>query len=163
MSQRPDTPPLITYDALIRSRYSETDQMGYVYYGRYFEFFEQARTEMLRSMGLPYSKMEAEGVMLPVIKADIQYHRPIFYDELMTIRVQVFEEPVSRIRTFYEVYSEGEAGEPAVTGKAGEEPAMTQVDAKPAVTGFVELCFMDRETRRPVRAPELFIKAVQRR
>jgi len=88
--------------------------------------------------------MEKEGVMLPVIKAEIQYQRPIFYDELMTVRVQVFEEPVSRIRTFYEVYSEEEVGEPAVTG-------------------FVELCFMDRETRRPVRAPELFLKAVQRR
>lgn len=163
MSQRPDTPPLITYDALIRSRYSETDQMGYVYYGRYFEFFEQARTEMLRSMGLPYSKMEAEGVMLPVIKAEIQYHRPIFYDELMTVRVMVFEEPVSRIRTFYEVYSEGDGGESVESEKASENPGMTQADAKPAVTGFVELCFMSRDTRRPVRAPESFLQAVQRR
>lgn len=143
MTSRPDTSPLITFDAHIRSRYSETDQMGYVYYGRYFEFFEQARTEMLRSMGLPYSQMEAEGVMLPVIKADIQYHRPVFYDELMTVRVLVFEEPVARIHTFYDVFS-------------GED------SDKPAVTGYVELCFLDRETRRPVRAPEVFLRAIQK-
>ncbi len=144
MTSRPDTLPLISFDAFIRSRYSETDQMGYVYYGRYFEFFEQARTEMLRAMGLPYSHMEAEGVMLPVIRAEIQYHHPIYYDELMTVRVQVFEEPVSRIRTFYEVFSERNSD-------------------KAAVTGFVELCFLDRETRRPVRAPEVFLRAVQER
>lgn len=143
MIHRPDTPPLITFDAFIRSRYSETDQMGYVYYGRYFEYFEQARTEMLRSMGLPYSQMEAEGVMLPVIQADIRYHRPVYYDEKMTVRVLVYDEPVSRIQTYYEVFSENDS-------------------EKPAVTGYVELCFMDRESRRPVRAPERFLQAIQR-
>lgn len=69
----PDREPLIEYTHKLRSRYGETDKMGYVYYGRYLEYFEVARTEMIRSFGLSYRELEENGVMLPVIHSELEY------------------------------------------------------------------------------------------
>src|SRR5690625_2376 len=133
----PEHSPVHTYTHLLRSRYGETDKMGYVYYGRYLEFFEVARTEMIRSLGLPYSRMEAEGIMLPVVEAALEYRSPVHYDEEMAIRVSVFEVPQVRLVTWYEV--------------------MTDREEEPHAIGRVTLAFSDMETRRPCRAPEDFL------
>jgi acyl-CoA thioester hydrolase len=132
-----DKEPFIEYTHTLRSRYGETDKMGYVYYGRYLEFFEVARTEMIRSYGLSYSKMEKDGIMLPVIHAELDYKSPVYYDEEMEIKVLVFQKPGVRLQTFYEVW-------------AKERDQL-------CVTGEVTLCFMDEDTRRPCRAPSYFI------
>ena len=58
----PDGIPIHSFEHRLRSRYSETDKMGYVYYGRYLENFEQARTEMIRIMGVHYITMEKDGL-----------------------------------------------------------------------------------------------------
>ncbi|HIA94275.1 MAG TPA: acyl-CoA thioesterase, partial [Candidatus Marinimicrobia bacterium] len=60
---------MIQYDHHVKIYYKDIDQMGIVYYSRYFEFFEAARTEMLSSIGLDYVKVEENGAMLPVIEA----------------------------------------------------------------------------------------------
>src|SRR5262245_23887837 len=60
----------------IRVRYAETDQMGYVYYGRYAEFFEVGRVEALRAIGFPYRQLEEAGVRLPVHDLHVKYHKP---------------------------------------------------------------------------------------
>ncbi len=60
----------------LRVRYGETDQMGYMYYGNYAEFFEVGRVEMLRSLGLTYSGMEASGIMMPVLELHCKYIKP---------------------------------------------------------------------------------------
>lgn len=133
----PDTPPIHTYTHPMRSRYGETDQMGYVYYGRYLEYFEEARTEMIRALGMPYSKMEDEGIMLPVIQAQVDYKKPVYYDELMQIKVHLFSLPSVKLETFYEV----------CTGRMKKAHAL----------GKVTLCFMNRESRKPCRAPASFI------
>lgn len=132
----PETPPLLEYVHPIRSRYGETDKMGYVYYGRYLEYFEEARTEMLRSVGLPYASMEDNGIMLPVTKASLEYVRPIFYDELIHIHVMLFRRPQTRLETWYTI--------------SGAE------NGKIRTRGFVELCFVSAETRRPITAPDFF-------
>src|SRR6056297_3504211 len=120
----PETSPILSYTHVLRSRYGETDQMGYVYYGRYPEFFEVARTEMLRSMNLSYRKMEEDGVMLPVVS--------------MQIKVMLFDKPLIRLQTYYAIY--------------------TERHQKPHVKGRVALCFIDSETRKPVKAPAPFLK-----
>lgn len=132
--------PLVSYTHQIRSRYGETDKMGYVYYGRYLEFFEVARTEMIRHAGFSYRELEASGIMLPVIDAEIKYKEPVFYDELMDITVHLFEVPSVRLRTFYEIH--------------------TRERSKLHTLGSVTLCFTDMNTRRPVRAPKSFIDGV---
>lgn len=129
----PDIEPISTFTHTLRSRYSETDRMGYVYYARYLEYFEVARTEMIRSRGISYRKMEEQGYMLPVINAQLAYHAPVQYDDLIAIRVFVFQQPEVKLKTFYKVTVED----------------MTS----PVVTGQVTLCFMNATTRKPCRAP----------
>ena len=136
----PDKKPLIEYSHKLRSRYGETDKMGYVYYGRYLEYFEVARTEMIRSFGLSYRELEENGVMLPVIHSELEYKIPVHYDVEMEIKVMVFDIPQVRLQTFYEV--------------------LTPEQKTPHVLGEVSLCFMDSETRRPCRAPADFLDQI---
>ena len=69
----------------IRVRYAETDQMGYCYYGNYAQYFEVARVEALRSLGVTYKTMEENGIWLPVVDFSINYLQPAYYDEELTI------------------------------------------------------------------------------
>jgi acyl-CoA thioester hydrolase len=62
-----------------------TDKMGVVYYGNYLELFEMARSTMIRERGFLYSQMEADGFNLPVIRAEVDYLAPAFYDDLLLI------------------------------------------------------------------------------
>lgn len=90
----------------IRVRYAETDQMNYVYYGRYAEYFEVARVEALRELGLSYKKMENEGIMLPVLSYNVKYIKPAYYDDLLTLETTIAELPSSRITFYYNVINE---------------------------------------------------------
>lgn len=133
----PNKEPIYSYTHQLRSRYGETDKMGYVYYGRYLEYFEESRTEMIRSFGFPYSKLEKNGIMLPVIHTAVDYKSPVFYDELMDIEVLLYEIPTVRLATYYKVY--------------------TDRKQKPHAEGKVDLCFMKENNRKPCRAPNEFI------
>lgn len=94
-------------DTKIRVRYAETDRMGYVYYGNYAAWFEVARVEALRSLGLSYKTMEDQGVMLPVLSYNIKYFKPAFFDDVLTIRTTVNEIPSgTRIHFHYETLNE---------------------------------------------------------
>ncbi|MBL4674734.1 MAG: acyl-CoA thioesterase [Mucilaginibacter sp.] len=92
----------------IRVRYGETDQMGYMYYGNYAEFFEVGRVEMLRSLGLTYSGMEASGVMMPVLELKCKYLKPARYDEEITVKVTMDKMPGIKIHFRYDLYNERE-------------------------------------------------------
>lgn len=133
----PRKEPIYTYTHTLRSRYGETDQMGYVYYGRYLEYFEESRTEMIRSLGFPYTELEERGVMLPVVHTEVDYKAPVFYDELMQIEVSLFDIPTVRLQTYYKV--------------------CTDRREQPHIIGNVDLCFMDAKDRKPCRAPEQFL------
>ena len=89
-----------------RVRYADTDQMGVVYHGRYFEWFEAARTEMLRFMGLAYTEVERSGVMMPVIEAFCRYKIPVTYDENVGIEVTISELTRAKLRLDYAVIGE---------------------------------------------------------
>lgn len=90
----------------LRVRYSETDRMSYVYYGNYAQYFEVARVEALRSLGITYKKMEEGGLLLPVLEYTIKYFKPAFYDDLLTIRTVIPKLPEARIYFEYETYNE---------------------------------------------------------
>jgi acyl-CoA thioester hydrolase len=100
---------MITSNYRIRVSYADTDQMGVVYYSRYFVYFERARTELMRELGLPYSKMERSGVMLPVTEACCEYKKGMRYDDVIVIRTSISEPPKSRIRMDYEILDEKES------------------------------------------------------
>ena len=97
---------MITGEIKLRVRYSDTDQMGYVYYGRYASFYEVARVELFRSLGFSYKKLEEEGIGMPVIDMETKYILPIKYDEQIKINTTIENLPSSRISFKYEVYNQ---------------------------------------------------------
>jgi acyl-CoA thioester hydrolase len=90
----------------VRVRYGETDQMGYMYYGNYAEFYEVGRVEMLRSLGMTYSGMEQSGIMMPVLELKARYLKPARYDEMISIKVIMDKMPGVKIHFRYELYNE---------------------------------------------------------
>ena len=123
-----------------RIRYGETDQMGYVYYGRYAEFYEIGRTEMTRLLGITYRDLELQGILMPVVKMVVKYHRPAAYDEMITIRTILRSLPTARITFFYEIYNE-------------EGILINEAE--------VQLVFTDSSSRRPVRPPKDLMDALE--
>jgi acyl-CoA thioester hydrolase len=94
-------------ETLIRVRYAETDQMNVVYYGNYAQYFEVARAESIRNLGLTYKEMEAAGVMMPVVEMQTKFLRPAHYDDLLTIKTIMRELPVDhRILFEHEVFNQ---------------------------------------------------------
>src|SRR3954464_3813730 len=90
----------------IRVRYGETDQMRYVYYGNYALYYEVARVESLRQLGLTYRELEETGVMLPVIENKSKYLAVAKYDDLLTIVTTLREKPGVKIKFEYEIFNE---------------------------------------------------------
>jgi acyl-CoA thioester hydrolase len=91
----------------IRVRYAETDRMGLLHHANYLIYFEQARTELLRSLGVTYRDLEDQGYLIVVTKVEIHYRRPARYDDLLTIRTTVERMTSVRIDHRYEVHCEG--------------------------------------------------------
>jgi acyl-CoA thioester hydrolase len=99
---------MTTGEITIRVRYAETDRMGLLHHANYLIYFEQARTELLRSLGLTYKDMEDKGFLLVVTKVEVQFRRPAKYDDLLTIRTTVTKTTMVRIDHRYEVLCDGQ-------------------------------------------------------
>ncbi|MGV3684988.1 MAG: acyl-CoA thioesterase [Daejeonella sp.] len=99
---------MFVHSTKIRVRYADTDQMGYMYYGNYAEFYEVGRVEMLRSLGLTYKSMEASGIIMPVTELKCKYIKPALYDEEITVKVVMEAMPSVRIHFRYELFNERE-------------------------------------------------------
>lgn len=124
----------------IRVRYSETDQMGYVYYGNYAMFYEVARVESLRHLGLSYKELEDMGVMMPVLENHSFFKAPARYDDQLTIRTMIREKPGVRITFEYDLYNH--SGELIHQGRT-------------------LLAFADKKTGRPCRPPKVFMDVLK--
>ncbi len=134
---------MIKHTTDIRVRYADTDQMKIVYYGKYFEYFEQGRSDLLRDIGLPYPRIEEMGLILPVIEAHAKYKRSAKYDDLLHVVTYFREMPIARVRIEYEILREGET------------------DAM--VEGYTIHTFVNAATGKPTRAPGQFVEAVEKR
>jgi acyl-CoA thioester hydrolase len=98
-----------------RVRYADTDQMGSYYNARALEWFEAARTELSRAMGLPYAEWERRGAFLPLIEAHVRYRGRAVYDDLLHMAVRVERDGRSCLRFFHEVRQEA-GGAPVCEG-----------------------------------------------
>ena len=96
------------FDYDIRIRYAETDQMGVCYYGNYFVWFEVVRTEYFRAMNLTYIEYERAGIFLPVGEAYCRYHKPLAYDDLITIRAWISDMKRTSMQFSYKIFKKGE-------------------------------------------------------
>jgi acyl-CoA thioester hydrolase len=117
----------------LRVRYAETDRMGYVYYGVYAQYFEVARVEALRGLGMSYKRMEDDGVLLPVRDLRITYHKAAFYDDVLTIVTRIPMRPSVRIEFSYEVRN---------------------VQNELLTEAWTTLVFVDKANGKPCRAPK---------
>jgi len=97
---------MIEHTTHIRVRYAETDTMGFVYYGNYPLYYEVGRTELMRSLGIPYADLEAKGIILPVTKIEATYYAPARYDDLLTVKTRIEKRPSVRITFRYFIYRE---------------------------------------------------------
>ena len=95
---------MLTGDTQIRVRYAETDRMGLLHHANYLVYFEQARTDLLRGLGVTYREMEDQGFFLVIVKADVQYRNPAHYDDLLTVRTTVTRTTPVRLEHKYEVF-----------------------------------------------------------
>jgi len=120
-----------------RIRYSDTDQMGYAYYGNYARYYEIGRVETIRSLGFSYKDFEAKlNVMLPAVNLESRYIMPAFYDELLTIETIIKELPTKMITFHHNIFNE-------------KEQLINH--------GVVKLFFVDMQTQKRVSAPDFLI------
>lgn len=120
----------------VRIRYADTDQMRFVYNGKYLEFFEVGRTELIRELGMSYKQFEESGFLLPVYDAYIRYHSPAFYDEVLEIESILNTKPMVKLKIEYNI----------------------RVGERLIASGYTQHAFVSTKTGRPVRSPELFNK-----
>ncbi|HIE15830.1 MAG TPA: acyl-CoA thioesterase [Bacteroidales bacterium] len=130
---------MLTTETKIRIRFGETDKMSFVYYGNYALYYEQARTEMMRYLGLSYKEMEKKGTVMPVLEMHTKYLKPAFYDDLIIIKTFLRQMPTARIRFDYEIYNE-----------------KTDLLNK----GYTVLTFANAKTLKPVRPPKYFLDSL---
>lgn len=91
-------------------RYAETDKMGIVHHSNYPIWFEAGRTDFIKKMGLPYSKIEESGFMLPLIELKCSYKGSTKYEDEVVVKTRIKELTLTRIVFYYEVYKNNETG-----------------------------------------------------
>ena len=96
---------MLQHETKIRVCYGDTDKLGVVYYGTYPRFYEIGRTELLRHYGITYREIEEQGVVCPVRSLHIQYLKPAYYDDLLTVRTMMDELPLVRFKIRTEIYN----------------------------------------------------------
>jgi acyl-CoA thioester hydrolase len=128
-------------ESRVRVRYKETDQMGIAHHSNYIVWFEIGRTTLCRETGFPYGAIERRGYLLVVTEVACRYRTPYRYDDEVVIRTSLGETTSRSMRFEYELYDE-----------AGQELR---------ATGHSAHFWVNRETRKPVRADAEVMKAFQ--
>tara|TARA_R110002073_G_scaffold40547_5_gene115072 strand:+ start:184617 stop:184973 length:357 start_codon:yes stop_codon:yes gene_type:complete len=113
--------------------------MGYVYYGNYAQYFEMGRVEWLRNLGVSYKRMEASGIMLPVLNLNINYLKPAKYDNLLTLKTTLVKRPSVRIAFDFRLFNE-------------DQELLTE--------GHTSLVFIDMKKNRPTKAPHYITEKI---
>ena len=124
----------------IRVRYSETDQMSFVYHGNYAQYFEMGRTEWLRELGITYKNMEESGIMLPVISLNINFIKPAKYDDLLSLKTNLIKKPTAKIDFNYE---------------------LRNISNELLTTANSTLVFVNMKTNRPTRIPKYLLDKIK--
>ena len=132
---------MLSHITQIRVRYADTDKMQFVYNGKYLEYFEVGRTELLRSCGLAYSELEKAGYQLPLIEAGLRYKNPAYYDDILTIQASINELYSAKVHIDYEI-------------KRQNENVVL-------VAGFTTHMFIKEKTKKPTKPPQIYIDALK--
>jgi acyl-CoA thioester hydrolase len=122
----------------VRVYYEDTDTGGVVYYANYLKFFERARTEWLRSMGVGQQRLRDEtGAMFVVLSTDVRYLKPARLDDEVAVSVVVREARSASMSIDQEAWR-------------GDELL---------ATGNIRIGCVDAGTFRPRRIPTAFLRS----
>ncbi len=125
---------MITHSTQIRTRYGEVDQMGYVYHANYVSYCHEARTELLREYGINDLVLEKNNIMIPVITFSIDYKSAAHYDDLLTVKTTLTD----------------------IKGpKMSFDFVITNEEGKTIIEAFTVVAFVNANTRKPLRVPQL--------
>jgi acyl-CoA thioester hydrolase len=123
-----------TFSHKIRVRYAECDRMGFVHHSVYALYFEEARTEMMRKMGITYKELEDSGCIMPVKSMGFEFKKAALYDDLIEINIQLENISGVRCRFVYEIRNQ---------------------DGQHLSSGFTELFFARKSDLRPQKLPAI--------
>ena len=118
-------------------RYAETDQMKFVHHSNYLRYFEMARLEWLSSLGVSYAKMEQDGILMPVVRANVEYKTPLFFGDHFSVEVVLVKTPKATLEFNYILRNQ-------------KEELICQ--------GNTVLAFLSPNTNRPMRCPESLVR-----
>ena len=125
---------MLEFEHFLDVRYYETDQMGIVHHSNYIRYFECGRMSMLDQVGLPMHKIEAMGVMLPIVSVECRYKVPARLGDTLRIVTIMDETPRARLTVRTEIYNQHD---------------------QLLCDGSVTMGFINADTRRPIRCPEM--------
>jgi acyl-CoA thioester hydrolase len=123
----------------LTTRYAETDQMGVIHHGIYATYFELARIEWLRFLGLSYAKLETQRILLPLLSLSTEFKHPLYFEDQIQIEICLQSEPTSIIDFSYQIFNQ---------------------DKVLCTTAKTRLAFVNAETRKIMRCPEVFLNAL---
>lgn len=127
---------MIEHWTKIRVIYAHTDMMGIVHNSKYLEYFEIGRSELVRSLGMSYKKVEESGVMLPLIEANLKFKKGANYDDILDIRAFITEIPKVKLKINYEIFL--------------KDILLCE--------GYTIHVFVKSDNFKPVRVPDFFLK-----
>ena len=133
---------MVSHTYKFRVNYSDTDKMGFVHHSNYVKFYENARWEILRHLGIPYSDIESSGIFMPVIDMSFRFIKSAYYDELLTVTTTISEIPKSRIKFEFEL--KNEAGEIINTAN-------------------LSCAFTNSKTSKPTRVPKILLEKLEQK
>ena len=131
---------MFKYNHLTKVYYRDVDQMGIVYYTRYLEYFEEARTELLGSLGLTISIIEQRGIQLPVIASHCDYKKGAKLEDNLVIEASIAEIPKARLEIKYNIFE--------------------KVSNKQLVSGYTRHAFIDK-LGNPKRVPKFILDKIK--
>jgi acyl-CoA thioester hydrolase len=97
---------MLKYKTTVRVRYGDTDKMGFVYHANYFRWFEIGRSEMFRSIGIPYKSIESKGFFLPLSEMHCKFNGPSQYDDILVVETSIDTRYRAGMKFDYKIFSE---------------------------------------------------------
>jgi len=118
-------------------RYAETDQMQFVHHSNYLKYFEMARLEWLNALGISYAEMEEEGILMPVVSAELFFKKPLFFGDRFTVKVTLKKSPKATLDFEYLIVNQKE---------------------ERICSGSTVLAFLSAKKKHPIRCPQYLLE-----
>ncbi len=126
------------FKTMITARYSETDSMSYVHHSNYLKYFEIGRLGWLKDIGFSYKKLEDQNIILPVVRTNITFRKPAFFEDELILETTLLKVPSYSIEFKYNIYKNTEL----------------------INEGYTKLIFLNKLTNKPIRCPKKIIEAI---